>query len=101
MNLVRDRTEAVRRRSASVEVLADVDDAAGDDGRAHADDGGLLHEVEAGAKYRAPASVLVHPSADLKKSSHAKRAWQLLVWFQLVSEIRSSNTTFIKKKPPE
>ena len=53
--------------TASVEVLPDVDDAAGDDGRAHPDDGDLLDQVEAGTENRAPASVLIDPSADLKE----------------------------------
>jgi hypothetical protein len=52
-------------QTASVEVLPDVDDATGDDGRAHPDDGGLLDEVEPRAENRTPASVLVNPSADL------------------------------------
>jgi len=56
-------------REASVEVLPDVDDAAGDDGGAHPDDGGLLDEVEAGAENRTPASVLMNPSADLPAKS--------------------------------
>ena len=48
------------------QVLSDVEEAGDHDGRAHPDDGGLLHQVHPGAEDGLPATAALHPVAHLK-----------------------------------
>ena len=53
-------------------VFSNVDKAAGDDGRAHADNCGLLDQVEARSENHTPAAVLVDPGANLKTNENVE-----------------------------
>ena len=49
------------------QVLPDIEEAGDHDGRAHPDDGGLVHQVHSGAEDGLPATAALHPVAHLKR----------------------------------